>query len=143
MLFKRKNKKKLQKGKKEVIAKLEGELANENIEARFESRIKSLHSVREKAIRKRIHYSQILDELGLRLIVKEEKDCYRAMTIVVEQFPQLMPKVKDYIALPNENGYRSLHLTVYYNDIPVEIQIRTDEMHNDASEGAASKYKTT
>lgn len=119
-------------------------LANDNdIEIEIEFRIKSIFSIHKKIVKKKILYSQVLDTIGLRLIVNSEKECYQLMGILLKAWPVISNKLKDYIAVPKRNGYQSIHLTIIDGEQPVEIQIRTKEMHHFAQYGQAShlKYK--
>lgn len=69
------------------------------------------------------------------------KDCYQTLELLIQKWPVLNSKIKDYIAIPKDNDYKSLHITIIYQDIPVEIQIRTQEMHMHAEYGLSSHFE--
>lgn len=106
---------------------------------RTESRIKGLYSLYKKLERKGGDLDKIHDLLAIRVIVGSVEDCYRALGVVHTLWHPLPGKIKDYIAFPKPNGYRSIHTTVVTPDAgPVEVQLRTDTMHRDAQFGFAS-----
>ncbi|MDR3559728.1 MAG: hypothetical protein P4L62_03165 [Candidatus Pacebacteria bacterium] len=111
------------------------------VEARIESRLKTIYSLHHKITKKNILFSQVLDTIGLRIIVKTEDDCYRTMVLMLKNNPILTSRVKDYIAIPKDNGYQSIHLTILHDNHPVEIQIRTQKMNHQAQYGFASHFK--
>ena len=83
--------------------------------------------------------SKVYDLVALRVIVKNVEDCYRTLGIIHRLWRPLPGRIKDYIALPKPNGYRSLHTTIFTGDGGVvEIQIRTEQMHHEAEYGIAS-----
>ena len=88
-----------------------------------------------------MNLDQIYDLVALRIIVKTIEECYATMGIIHQFWPPLPGKIKDYIALPKPNGYRSLHTTVLCIDNkPTEFQIRTQEMHEEAENGIAAYW---
>jgi len=92
-----------------------------------------------------IEIEKIYDILAMRLIVEKTEDCYRALGIIHASWRPLPGRIKDYIAFPKQNGYQSLHTTVFTGEGDlVEIQIRTKDMHKEAEYGIASHalYKT-
>lgn len=93
------------------------------------SRKKNFYGIYKKMQRKRLPLAEITDFYGFRIIVKKKEDCYRVLGIVHSVYKPLLAKFKDYIALPKPNGYQSLHTTLLgpYG-VPIEIQIRTQEM---------------
>lgn len=106
---------------------------------RTESRIKGLYSLFKKLERKGGDLDKIHDLLAIRVIVGTVEDCYRALGVVHTLWHPLPGKIKDYIAFPKPNGYRSIHTTVVTPDAgPVEVQLRTEAMHRDAQFGFAS-----
>lgn len=106
---------------------------------RTESRIKGLYSLYKKLERKGGDLDNIHDLLAIRVIVGSVEDCYRALGVVHTLWHPLPGKIKDYIAFPKPNGYRSIHTTVVTQDAgPVEVQLRTESMHRDAQYGFAS-----
>lgn len=99
-------------------------------------RVKGLYSLWRKLERKGGDLEKIYDIAALRVIVKDVPECYRVLGIVNNLWQPLPNKIKDYIAFPKPNGYRSIHTTVFAGDGGiVEIQIRTEEMHREAEYG--------
>ncbi len=105
------------------------------------SRIKHNYSIYLKMQRKGVGIDEILDLLALRIIVKKPLLCYRVLGLVHLNFQPISSRFKDYIAIPKENGYQTLHTTVFYESGIYEIQIRTFEMHNTAELGVAAHWK--
>jgi guanosine-3',5'-bis(diphosphate) 3'-pyrophosphohydrolase len=103
---------------------------------RTDYRVKGLYSLWRKLKRKDGAIEKIYDIAALRIIVRDVADCYRVLGIVNNLWQPLPNKIKDYIAFPKPNGYQSLHTTVFSGDGGiVEIQIRTEEMHQEAEYG--------
>ncbi|PCI25733.1 hypothetical protein COB57_00790 [Candidatus Peregrinibacteria bacterium] len=113
-------------------------LKNEQIEGKVVSRVKSIASIHHKIQNKNILFSQILDTLGFRFILQTEVECYKLMSLLSRHWSIVNDKIKDYIAVPKSNGYQSIHITLLYDEHPVEIQIRTKQMHSYAQFGKAS-----
>jgi len=107
-------------------------------------RVKHYYSIYLKMQRKGIGIDEILDLLAIRILVPEPIDCYRALGTLHLHFKPLIARFKDYVALPKENGYQTLHTTVFDENSIIEAQIRTFEMHKMAEYGIAAhwKYKT-
>lgn len=106
---------------------------------RTSNRIKGLYSLYKKLQRKNWDVDNIYDVAALRIIVPTIGECYQCLGIVHEHYRPMLGRIKDYIAVPKPNGYRSLHTTIFTGDGGLlEIQIRTEEMHRDAELGAAS-----
>jgi GTP pyrophosphokinase len=102
-------------------------------------RIKGAYSTYQKLQRKDWDDTKIFDLMAMRVIVPNMEDCYRTLGYIHELWRPLPGRVKDYIAFPKPNGYRSLHTTVATRSgIAIEIQIRTKEMHTEAEYGIAS-----
>jgi hypothetical protein len=109
-------------------------------------RVKGRFSLYHKLKRKEWNIDSIYDLMAMRLVVDSVEDCYRALGIVHELWRPLPQRVKDYIAFPKPNGYQSLHTTATTpNGIILEVQIRTEQMHQEAEYGVASHilYKNT
>lgn len=130
-----------QEHEQEVREKIDEVLAFTGVEFEINSRLKSIYSIHKKITKKKILYSQVLDTVGLRILVDTEKDCYQVMGVILKNWPILNNKIKDYIALPKRNGYKSIHLTIIESGYPVEIQIRTKKMHHFAQYGLAAHHK--
>ena len=106
-----------------------------------DSRAKRYSSLYKKLLRYDMDIEKIHDLVALRIIVKNLEDCYATLGIVHNLWPPLPNRIKDYIALPKPNNYRSLHTTVFCVDNRItEIQIRTEEMHQEAETGIAAHW---
>ncbi len=104
-------------------------------------RVKGSYSLYQKLLRKNMDIEQVYDISAIRIVVPTVADCYRVLGIIHEFWRPLPGRIKDYIALPKPNGYRSLHTTVFTGDGNfVEMQIRTEEMHREAEYGIASHF---
>jgi GTP diphosphokinase / guanosine-3',5'-bis(diphosphate) 3'-diphosphatase len=136
--------------RKEVISKMldsiQKRLADAHIEAEVTGRQKHLYSVYRKMTTKGSALEQIHDIYGFRVLVKDNASCYLALGALHALYQPIPGKFKDYIAIPKANGYQSLHTTLFgpYST-PIEVQIRSDDMHNIANAGVAAHwiYKTT
>ncbi|KAL5755562.1 hypothetical protein ACOSQ2_020308 [Xanthoceras sorbifolium] len=105
-------------------------------------RHKSLYGIHCKMLKKKLTMDQIHDIHGLRLIVENEDDCYKALSIVHQLWAEVPGKMKDYISHPKFNGYQSLHTVVKGEGmVPLEVQIRTKEMHLQAEFGFAAHWR--
>lgn len=112
------------------------------IEAEIDERIKGLYSTHRKILRKKCTFDDITDRLALRIHVPSVDDCYRTLGIIHAALQPMPGKLKDYIADPKQNGYRSLHTVILprkdITSLSIEIQIRTHEMHAECEFGIAS-----
>lgn len=107
----------------------------------IEGRQKHLYSVHKKLAKADGDINKIYDLIAVRIVVPEIKDCYQVMGVLHQQFKPLIYRIKDYIAVPKPNGYRSLHTTVFALDGRIiEIQIRTPKMHEEAERGLAAHF---
>lgn len=113
--------------------------------ATFSGRGKHLYSIYKKMHEKHLSFSEIMDVYGFRIIVDKVDTCYRVLGILHNLYKPIAQRFKDYIAIPKVNGYQSLHTTLFgpYG-VPIEVQIRTEEMHKMAENGIAAHwlYKT-
>jgi GTP pyrophosphokinase len=141
--------KKARGNQKEFLKKIEQQLnaalLKNEIPAHVETREKHLHSIYKKMRRKRAILNEIVDVYGLRIVVDKPDTCYRTLGVVHSVFKPMPGRFKDYIAIPRVNGYQSLHTTLFGpNGVPIEAQIRTEDMHRVAESGIAAhwKYKT-
>jgi len=125
-----------------VVAILESELQKAGIEAEISGRPKHIYSIYRKMERRATDISQIYDLQAVRVIVDEVRDCYTVLGIVHSLWHPLPGQFDDYIASPKESMYQSLHTTVLSVDAkPLEIQIRTREMHQLAEFGVAAHWR--
>ena len=136
--------------RKEVISKIldaiKLHLQEADIDADITGREKHLYSIYKKMTGKTVTFSQIYDIYGFRMIVKDMPTCYLALGHLHALYKPIPGKFKDYIAIPKANGYQSLHTTLFGPfGTPIEVQIRSQEMHNIADAGVAAHwlYKTT
>ena len=118
-------------------------LQNGFIEDEFDiqRRVKHYYSIYLKMQRKGVSIEEVLDMLAVRVLVNEPIDCYRALGIIHQNFNPLISRFKDYIAIPKENGYQTIHTTVFDNKSIIESQIRTKDMHKTAEFGVAAHWK--
>ncbi|MEO1340702.1 MAG: bifunctional (p)ppGpp synthetase/guanosine-3',5'-bis(diphosphate) 3'-pyrophosphohydrolase [Cyanobacteria bacterium J06635_13] len=130
-----------------VTETLRSRLGNQNINiVELKGRPKHLYGIYQKMERQQKEFSQIYDIAAFRIIVGTNEECYRALAVVHDAFTPIPGRFKDYIGLPKPNRYQSLHTTVVgTNGRPIEVQIRTKEMHQVAEYGIAAhwKYKET
>lgn len=136
--------------RKEVVSKIQEAIQNQltqyQIEYDVEGREKHLYSIYKKMSEKAMKLSQIGDIYGFRVIVKNTAACYLALGALHALYKPIPGRFKDYIAIPKANGYQSLHTTLFGPfGTPIEVQIRSQEMHNIADAGVAAHwlYKTT
>ena len=132
--------------KKDLFESLSFELSeilNENhINAEIHGREKTPFSIWRKVQKKRISLEQITDIIGFRITLSTVDECYKTLGIFHKRWNCIPGKFKDYISSPKINGYKSLHTSVIgSNKKPIEIQIRTHEMHEFAERGVASHWK--
>ncbi len=129
-----------EKDVEKIHRELQKELAKEGmIKIKTEHRVKQIYSLYKKLEKRDMDISKVYDIVALRVIVKSVEDCYKALGIVHRLWRPLPGRIKDYIALPKPNGYKSLHTTIFTGDGGiVEIQIRTEEMNQEAEYGIAS-----
>lgn len=126
------------------IAKVEQiMLKNGFKESDFEikSRIKHYYSIFLKMQRKGVSIEEVLDLLAIRILVKDPLDVYKSLGLVHLYFKPLIMRFKDYVAIPKENGYQTIHTTVFDDTSIFEVQIRTYEMHKTAELGIAAHWK--
>lgn len=107
----------------------------------IKSRIKHTYSIYLKMQRKGVSIDEVLDLLAIRILVKEPLDCYKVLGLMHLNFKPLSSRFKDYLAIAKDNGYQTLHTTVFDNTSIFEVQIRTFEMHQTAELGIAAHWK--
>jgi len=105
------------------------------------SRIKHHYSIYLKMQRKGISIEEVLDLFAIRILVDDDIDCYKVLGFIHLEFKPLISRFKDYVATPKENGYQTIHTTVFYNSKIYEIQIRSFEMNKVAEFGIAAHWK--
>ena len=117
-------------------------LNDNNIQSKIYGRGKTPFSIWRKVQKKRVSLEQITDIIGFRIILKNIDDCYKTLGIIHKEYNCIPGKFKDYISSPKINGYKSIHTAVIgSNKKPIEIQIRTTEMHDFAERGIASHWQ--
>ena len=125
-----------------IAASLKEALDLAHIPAQIEGREKDVYSIYEKMRRKKVSLNEIVDVYGFRLVVDKPDTCYRTLGVVHSVFKPMPGRFKDYIAIPRVNGYQSLHTTLFGpNGAPIEVQIRTSEMHSIAESGIAAHWQ--
>ena len=108
---------------------------------KIDKRIKHAYSIYLKMQRKGVSIEEVLDLLGVRILVPNENDCYKVLGLLHVNFNPLISRFKDYIALPKQNGYQTIHTTLFDSKTIVEAQIRTFDMHKTAELGVAAHWK--
>ncbi|MBE5996589.1 MAG: bifunctional (p)ppGpp synthetase/guanosine-3',5'-bis(diphosphate) 3'-pyrophosphohydrolase [Lachnospiraceae bacterium] len=125
-----------------IVEGLKKQIGDAGIRADIEGRAKHFFSIYKKMVNQDKTIDQIYDMFAVRIIVDDLKDCYAALGIIHEMYKPIPGRFKDYIAMPKENMYQSLHTTVIGpGGTPFEIQIRTVEMHRTAEYGIAAHWK--
>src|SRR6267143_114560 len=131
--------------RREMIGKtldaVKKKLADSAISATVQGREKHVYSTYRKMIEKHLTFSEVHDIFGLRVVVKDVPTCYLAMGALHGLYKPIPGKFKDHIAIPKANGYQSIHTDLIgpYG-VPVEVQVRTDQMHRLAESGVASHW---
>src|SRR5271155_3115732 len=125
-----------------IAATFKGALKKASIEAAVEGREKHLYSIYKKMQNKKISINEMVDVYGFRIIVDSADTCYRTLGLVHSVYKPMPGRFKDYIAIPRVNGYQSLHTTLFGpNGVPIEVQIRSEQMHRVAESGIAAHWK--
>jgi len=131
--------------RREVVGKIEAaiksKLAEAGVAAAVTGREKHIFSIYRKMIEKHLSFSEVHDIYGIRVVVRDAPTCYLALGALHGLYKPVPGKFKDYIAIPKANGYQSLHTALIgpYG-VPVEVQVRTEEMHRLAEAGVASHW---
>jgi len=121
--------------------RLAADLASVGVRATVHGRPKHIYSIWKKMRGKQLNFDQVLDVRALRVVVDDVPACYAALSRVHERYRPVSGEYDDYIAKPKPNGYRSLHTVVLDDDgQPLEVQIRTQEMHEHAEYGVAAHW---
>ncbi len=117
------------------------DLSAQGLKAQVQGRPKHIYSIWKKMKGKHLEFSQVMDVRALRVVVPTVEDCYTALSRIHSLWTSLPEEFDDYIARPKPNGYQSLHTVVLDGDTrPLEIQIRTQEMHDHAESGVAAHW---
>ena len=125
-----------------IRTQLEAALKKAGLQGHVEAREKHLYSIYRKMQRKRATLAEIVDVYGLRVIVDSVDTSYRALGVVHSVYKPMPGRFKDYVAIPRVNGYQSLHTTLFGpNGVPIEVQIRTEDMNKIAESGIAAHWK--
>ena len=123
------------------IKKISDLMQKNNIKAKVYGRVKHISSIFNKLQDKNYNISQIYDLLAVRILVNSVEKCYEVLSIINSCYTPIDNRFKDYIARPKPNGYQSIHTTVITeNNDPLEIQIRTNQMHEFAEYGVAAHF---
>jgi len=125
-----------------IADQIKRKLAEHNIDAWVTGRKKRPFSIWRKLQDKQINFEQLSDVFAFRVIVRSEDDCYRTLGVLHLAWPAVPARFKDFISTPKPNGYKSLHTTLIGPERQrVEVQIRTQEMHDVAERGVAAHWR--
>lgn len=137
--------KKSRGNRKEIVDTIQNAIQNRlketGMECTVAGREKNIASIYQKMLHKKISFSDVFDVYAFRIYCSKVDDCYRALGCVHNLFKPVPGRFKDYIALPKANGYQSLHtILIGPYGVPIEIQIRTHEMHRMSESGIAAHW---
>ena len=123
-----------------MVKQIRQELENRSIFADVHGRTKHIYSIYQKIQQKGTPFSEIRDLVGLRILVKTNVDCYTTLAALHHKWSYHPDRLRDWIGQPKKNGYQSIHTTILDDGKPVEIQIRTYQMHKVAEDGIAAHW---
>ena len=124
-----------------ILESLQACLEREGLQGKVLGREKHLYGIYQKMREKRKAFNEIMDVYAFRIIVDKADTCYRVLGAVHSLYKPFPGRFKDYIAIPKANGYQSLHTTLFgMHGVPIEIQIRTEEMEDMANNGIAAHW---
>ncbi|MDS4020415.1 MAG: bifunctional GTP diphosphokinase/guanosine-3',5'-bis pyrophosphate 3'-pyrophosphohydrolase [Candidatus Competibacter sp.] len=137
---------KMSGNRREIIGQLETRiqtrLSDEGIKARVLGRSKHLWGIYQKMRGKHLPFKEVYDVYAVRIVVDAVDTCYRVLGVMHSLYKPIMGRFKDYIAIPKANGYQSLHTVLFGpNGVPIEVQVRTEEMHVMAEVGVAAHWR--
>ncbi|SMF62350.1 (p)ppGpp synthetase I, SpoT/RelA [Allosphingosinicella indica] len=120
---------------------LKAHLEANGVDAQVQGREKHPYSIWRKMAERHVSFEQLSDVMAFRAIVGSVEDCYRTLGLIHQRWPVVPGRFKDFISTPKRNGYQSLHTTVIHDEnMRIEIQIRTEEMHAQAEHGLAAHW---
>ncbi|MDD7771130.1 RelA/SpoT family protein [Suipraeoptans intestinalis] len=126
----------------QIVKEVSAHMERAGIRAEVKGRVKHFFSIYKKMVNQDKTVDQIYDLFAVRIIVDSVKDCYAALGVIHEMYTPVPGRFKDYVAMPKQNMYQSLHTTLMSSvGQPFEIQIRTQEMHKTAEYGIAAHWK--
>lgn len=126
----------------DFVGNLNQQLKDLNINGSVNGRPKHIYSIWKKMQQKSLDFEQLFDVRAVRIVVEKVQDCYSALGIVHTQWHHLAKEFSDYVATPKPNGYQSIHTVVLGPEgKSIEIQIRTEQMHDDAELGVAAHWR--
>ena len=125
-----------------VSARIQSTLSEKGIDAVVTGREKHLYSLYNKMLKKQLAFQRVFDMLALRVVVNNIEDCYQVLGLVHQLYTPIFSRFKDYIAVPKQNGYQSLHTVLNHgsDETPIEVQIRTQQMDELAESGIAAHW---
>ncbi len=125
-----------------VADRITSALSEKGVEATVSGREKHLYSLYTKMLKKQLPFQRVFDILALRVVVDSREECYQALGLIHQIYAPIFSRFKDYIAVPKQNGYQSLHTVLNHGSdgTPIEVQIRTREMDKTADAGIAAHW---
>ncbi|MFK7853190.1 MAG: bifunctional (p)ppGpp synthetase/guanosine-3',5'-bis(diphosphate) 3'-pyrophosphohydrolase [Granulosicoccus sp.] len=125
-----------------VAARIEATLSEKGISSTVTGREKHLYSLYKKMLKKQLPFQRVFDMLALRVVVNTSEECYQVLGLVHQLYSPIFSRFKDYIAVPKQNGYQSLHTVLHHgaDGAPIEVQIRTNQMDELAESGIAAHW---